>query len=207
MDARHAQNRHSEIANSKVVLATGGVISAVLAVLAVLVQPWLAVAVFVVALAAGVIAVVLNARAMEAASEVAADDAARALDAAVATEQRHHRESMGIIVRFTARISALRATIDALTEQLDQARHDLEERETLVAGLRSTQATLMDNAAELRARVVELEERIALREQELEQLMSEADEADILVLPRRLQITGRATAHGTSGDAAEAIAN
>lgn len=207
MDARHAQNRHSEIANSKVVLATGGVISVVLAVLAVLVQPWLAVAVFAVALAAGVIAVVLNARAMEAASEVAADDAARALDAAVATEQRHHRESMGIIVRFTARISALRATIDALTEQLDQARHDLEERETLVAGLRSTQATLMDNAAELRARVVELEERIALREQELEQLMSEADEADILVLPRRLQITGRATAHGTSGDAAEAIAN
>ncbi len=178
-------------------LIVGGIVAVALAVLAVVMQPWLAVPAVLVAVAAGVLGHIISSRAMRAARERAAAQAAKALDASVASEERHHRESMGIIVRFTARVNELRATIDDLTAQLAQARSALLERENLIAGLRSTQATLTDNAADLRARVVDLEERVALQEQELNHAMSEANQvadaarADILVLPRRPQLTGR----------------
>lgn len=190
VEGKHAQTGRSEILVGVVILAVGAVIAAGLGVGG----PWLIRGGIVVAVAAGALALWRARAALVAERDRAAVQAHRAVQDAVESERRHHHESMGTIVRFSARVASLRATIDTLTAERDEALAEVERRDSRIATLTSTQTTLLDNAAEMRRRIVDLEEKIALLEVELQEMLT-SPEAEILVLPRRLQLTSRDAGH------------
>ena len=183
------QSGRSDLLLGAVILGVGAVIAVGLSVGG----PWWIRAGVFVALAAGASALWRARVALLDERDRASAQAHRAVQDAVESERRHHHESMGTILRFTARVAALRATIDTLTAERDDALALVEQRDSRIATLTSTQATLLGNAAEMRRRIVDLEERIALLEVELQEMLA-SPEADILVLPRRLQITSRGSA-------------
>ena len=196
VEGKHAQTRRSEILVGVVILAVGTLVAAVLSVGG----PWWIRAGIAVTAVAGALALWRANAALLSERERAAVQSQRAVQDAVESERRHHHESMGTIVRFSTRVASLRATIDTLTNERDEALAEIERRDSLIAALTSTQATLLDNAAELRKRIVDLEEKIALLEVELQQMLT-SPEAEILVLPRRLQITSRDAAPVAQVDA------
>lgn len=198
VDGKHAQSGRSGILVGVVILVVGTVVAAGLSVGG----PWWIRAGVLVVAVAGALALWRAHVVLAAERERSAAQAHRAVQEAVESERRHHHESMGTIVRFTARVSALRATIDTLTAERDDALAQIEQRDSRIATLTSTQTTLLGNAAELRRRIVDLEERIALFEVELQEILA-SPEADILVLPRRLQITSRGTAPSAVHEGAE----
>ncbi|MDA8437488.1 MAG: hypothetical protein M0Z51_01350 [Propionibacterium sp.] len=198
MERKHAQSGRSDILIGVVILVVGTLAAAGLSVGG----PWWIRAGVLVVAAAGGLALWRAHAVLVAEREHSAAQAHRAVQEAVESERRHHHESMGTIVRFTARVSALRATIDTLTAERDEALAQLEQRDSRIATLTSTQATLLGNAAEMRRRIVDLEERIALFEVELQEVLA-SPEADILVLPRRLQITSRGAVSLPASDDAE----
>ena len=186
VEGKHAQTGRSEILVGVIILAAGALVAAGLGIGG----PWYIRAGIAVAVAAGALALWRAHSALISERERAAVQAHRAVQDAVETERRHHHESMGTIVRFSARVASLRATIDTLTSERDEALAEIDRRDSRIATLTSTQTTLLDNAAEMRRRIVDLEERIALLEVELQEVLT-SPEAEILVLPRRLQLTSR----------------
>ena len=195
VEAKHAQTGRSEILVGIVILAAGAVVAVALG----FGGPWWIRAGIVVTVVAGALALWRAHTALVAEQERAAVQAQRAVQDAVETERRHHHESMGTIVRFTARVASLRATIDTLTAERDEALAEIERRDSRIATLTSTQSTLLDNAAEMRKRIVDLEEKIALLEVELQEVL-DSPEAEILVLPRRPQLTSREGASAAPAD-------
>lgn len=187
MDAKHALQGQNKTLITKIILAAGAVIAIALCPFG---SWFIRAGVAVALLAAAAIYYLLNKEIDD--QQVAADHRAqRDLAAQVAIEKRHHAESMSTIVRFTARVSALKATIETLQAELEDSERRLVEQDNIVAGLRSTQDTMAANAAELRQRIVSLEEKIALRENELNELLDHLESAEIVAMPRRLQLSSR----------------
>lgn len=190
MEAKHASEKRNIATISIVILVVGAVAALALGIGGV----WLARTGILVSVAAGSLALLIAFRLLRESRLAAVQASVDAAQAAALAERRHHHESMGIIERFTRRVTELRAQIDTLSAELSDARAQLAERDLLVSSLRSTQESLLTNAADMRNRVVALEEQLALRELELREVLDHGTVADILALPTRPQLAARAEA-------------
>ncbi len=131
---------------------------------------WLVRAGVLVAVLTGVAVLVLSRRRMRRMSEEHTHELAAERASSLAASQRHHRESMEMISRYSEQISTLRTTKQAQRALMNGLRSDLRDSMKLEHVLRSNNAELIETTARQRHRIAQLESSLAGQEMELARL-------------------------------------